>query len=796
MGRFFLSLSLTLLLSVPLPGLTFLNKVSFALDRPTLVKGRVIDAETKANLEFVSVLLVHAKDSLPVQLLATDAKGEFCFKNIQPGVYALHLSFLGFKKFATPPFTLSGKEPEFQMDPIPIQIDTRTLEEVTVKARPGATSYRLDKQTIYVENQLSGAGGSASDLLHKLPSVTQSPEGQIAIHGNSNLLVFINGKPSALKGSELLENTSAAEIKKIELITNPSAKYDASGSGGIINLITKKGFSDGFNGNIMVARDHLGGYVSDFLLNYKYKKISFFAGVDNNRRRNEGDISYVTNYLSDLSSFSQSGIQKSQRTNTGIRAGADFLPTENDKILVSGNSGTFETTNDGNWQTAKTGSGSTVLSTSTDGDDRKGHYNGADATYEHKFGTSSKVISFSALWNSLKYDDQYLNLIADVNGTALMNQTTALSKNFDNYQFNLDYSAPAGKNGNLELGYQLTFNNVKENYLSTLTTPASPAITTQNTTYNGSIEAGYATWHLKSKQLEFKAGVRGEYLDRNLTTLLSSYPLHRFDLYPSVNVSYKLDSLQELLFNYSRRTDQVSNIQLDPLPRWFDFYNVTVGNPSLQNEITNKICIDYLVNFHKLTLINELYYYNTANKIEVIRSIYHDGIIQNRFENMGSEKTLGLELNANWSVNSWLRLDEKLDFIDSRLDVTIDPITQQKDYQQWYSVTGADLILSPTLLIEADFSYYGPSLTAQNKIKECMLAGLSVRKSFLNKKLTFSFSGRDVLGLYKRTEQIQGTDFNQTFSTHNKFPIRFSLAYKFNHYSRDERKIAKTPPAE
>ena len=796
MSRIFLSFSLTLLLSVPLPGFKFLNKVSFALDKPLLIKGRVFDAETKANLEFVSVILSHPKDSLPLQLAISNAGGEFHFKNIQPGIYSIHLSLLGFKSYTTNPFTLTGNEAEFQLDPIAIHMDTRTLEEVTVQARAGATSYRLDKQTIYTENQISGAGGSAADLLHKLPSVTQSPDGQIAIHGNTNLLVFINGKPSSIKGNELLENTSASEIRKIELITSPSAKYDASGSGGIINLITKKNLADGFNGNIMVAGDHLGGYSSDFLMNYKTKKISFFSGLDINRRRNEGDIDYVTHFLSAQSDFAESGVQKSQRTNTGIRAGADILPTENDKILISSNFGSFQTNNDGNWQTIETISGHSISSISTDGDVRTGHYSGADATYEHKFGPTGKAISISALWNSLKYDDQYLNQVSDANGTGPMSQTTVLNKAFNNYQFNLDYNTPAGKAGNLEAGLQVTLNTEKENYLSSLSNPLPPVVTAQNTKYSGSVEALYGTWHLKLKQLEFKAGLRGELLDRKLNTLQNSYPLDRFDLYPSLNVSYKIDSAHEFLFNYSRRTDQLKTIQLDPLPRWYDFYNVTIGNPNLRNEITSKVCADYLINLHKISLVNELYYYSTTDKIEAIRSLYHDNIIQNRFENMGSEKTLGLEINANWIVNTWLRLDEKLDFIDSRLEVNIDPVVQKRDYQQWYCVTSANAVLSPTLSVEADFSYYGPSLTAQSRIRECYLGGLSIRKSFLNKKLSITFSGRDVLRLYKRTEQIQGTDFTQTYSTHNKFPIRLSIAYKFNHFSRDERKNAKTPPAE
>ncbi len=282
-----------------------------------------------------------------------------------------------------------------------LHIESLALGEVTVRANSSNPVFQLDKRTIYVENQISGAGGSASDILHKLPSVTQSPEGKIAIHGNSNLLIFINGKPSSLKGDELLQSTPAEEVKKIELITSPSAKYDAAGSGGIINLITKKRTMDGFNGNLF-ASDQLGGYSGDFLLNYKYKQFSFFAGIDQNRRRNQGEIDYVTDYLSYQSTqpqFAKSGTQKAQRTNTGFRSGFDYTPNERNQLSFTGNGGNFETANNGDWKIAiiPFGNISSKWNNASDVNYRNGRYGGADFTYEHKFHKPNKILSLSVL---------------------------------------------------------------------------------------------------------------------------------------------------------------------------------------------------------------------------------------------------------------------------------------------------------------------------------------------------------------------------------------------------------------
>ena len=498
-----------------------------------------------------------------------------------------------------------------------------------------------------------------------------------------------------------------------------------------------------------------------------------------------------TSYL-----FIQTGLQQSARINTSFRTGIDYLPSPNDKISFTGHTGTFETTNNGDWKTVKSGSTAYIGATqniSIDNNDRNGHYSGTDVAYEHKFKKPGKLISISVLWNNLNYDDHYLNLVSDMAGTETMKQTTRLDKRFNNHQFNVDFTAPTGKTGNLELGAQLSFNNEQEGYQSELSNPPSSVLTNQETQFNGMIGAGYGTWQFKIKRLELKAGLRTEYLNREMKTSLSRFPLRKFDLYPSLNSSFQIDSTQQILLNYTRRTDQLKTIQLDPLPRWYNFYNVMLGNPDLKNEITDKIAIDYLLNFRKLSIVNELYFYNTANKIETIQSIYRDQIIQNRTENIGNEKTFGLEINVNWSATNWMQISEKLDFIDSNLDVTLAQIAQQRRYQQWYSVTTADFTISPTFMLQLDFSYFGPAMTAQSNVDQCYMAGISIRKTFLDRKLTFTLSGRDVPGFYKRVEHVQGAGFNQVMTMQYNFPIRFSVSYKFNHYNRDERRVAKSP---
>jgi hypothetical protein len=173
--------------------------------------------------------------------------------------------------------------------------------------------------------------------------------------------------------------------------------------------------------------------------------------------------------------------------------------------------------------------------------------------------------------------------------------------------------------------------------------------------------------------------------------------------------------------------------------------------------------------------------------------LYHDEILQNRYENTGTERTFGNELNVDWTTCSWLNLNQKVAFIDSKLDINLDNVSQQKRFFQWYIVTTADFKLSKTTTLQLDFSYYGPAMSAQSDIDQFFIAGISFRQLFFDKKLNFTLTGRDFLGLYKRVEHVQGEDFAQNITTLNKFPIRFSLSYKFNRFKRDDRRTAKTP---
>jgi hypothetical protein len=281
-----LSLFLLWITFLPIPylnysvNLVYGNSINSSSGNESRIKGRVVDAETKAPIEFANVLLFQKDDSIHLNQTMTEKNGYFTIGNIPTGKYFITVSYIGYCKEKTNLLEVTGENRTFNIDVITLKVDVKNIENIIVQAKKRKPSIIIDKTIISVDDLPHSEGGTAIDVLRKLPSITQTPDGEITVHGSTDFLVLINGKPTSLKGNEMLHYIPAGEILKVELIGSPTAKYDASGSGGIINIITKNTFNNGISGNVNVSVDQLGGYSSDLLFNYKNEKINLFAGKD------------------------------------------------------------------------------------------------------------------------------------------------------------------------------------------------------------------------------------------------------------------------------------------------------------------------------------------------------------------------------------------------------------------------------------------------------------------------------------------------------------------------------------
>ncbi len=771
-------------------------------DKESQIKGKVIDAETKEPIEFANIKLCNEGDSLCHYETFTDKYGNFIINRIVPGSYFLAISYIGLGMDRSRKVIVGGNERTIQLGELPLRTEIKTIGDIVVKAQAGKSAVKLDKTVVYAEDMPHSEGGTAVDVLRNLPSVSQTPSGQISIHGNPNFQVLINGKPTYLKGNEMLQYIPANGIFKVELIGNPSARYDASGTGGIINIITKNTFNSGITGNVNIAGDQLGGYSSDLLINFNSKKISFFTGIDHNRRKTKGEIERWTNNLEEEAetNFYQIGEQQANRDNAGIRTGLDLAITPTNKISLAGNIGDYQITNRGDWTSQISGDGYANMEENkvTDRNEREGNYGGAYLSLEHQSKDREKNLSLSGAWIFNHYDDSYRNRIDQTDGSNLIDQNTLHDKDYNSYQLNTDYSAPIGRSVKMESGYQLTMDKQDENYFSEHLHESTSLITENGSRFDRSLHAFYAVIGSESSKLEWKAGLRSEYFMRKLQKESGeSYRKERWNFYPSIHSSLKINSAHQLSLSYSRRTNKLEASQIDPLPRWYDFYQVRVGNPMLNNEISDRISLAYNLRRKDLSFYAELYILKISDKIDNYKSTYSmDNIIQNTAMNVGTENLAGMEINTEYSITEWWTMTEKVDLFASHLNTKQLPGLSDKRYNQVVSFTTSQFRLSPNTQLEFELSYYSPSKNSQMELGSFLMMGMNFRQQFFKKKLSLTVTGNDIFGLYKADERYTGSGFNQRILSNVVYPVRFSLTYKINNFKREENRIAKLPPAE
>ena len=753
------------------------------------VTGRVIDEETREPIEFTQITLSYKGDTAILSQTISDKSGLFTLSASETGEFTVEAKMVGYASATSAPFTISKTTRVADVGDIELTIDYKTINEIMVKANSNRTTVGIDKTVVNVQDLASGEGGSAADLLTKLPAITKTPGGQIAVHGNSNFLVLVNGKPTALKGNELLQSIPAGEVYKVELITNPSARYDASGTAGIINIITKNNSSSGFSGNINLATDQLGGYSSDIIVNYQSSKIALFLGADHNKRRTSGN-SERTTQSADNYTMNQIGEQRAHRLNTGLRAGIEYNPDAKNSLYLSANHGTFDTRNFGDWNSSF--SSTTITEENSDRNKRLGSYNGLTGSYQHTFDTNQAIV-VSAIWNRNNFDDSYINQVTSDN-TIKLEQITRLSKLFDEYQFNIDYNQPLGNWGNIEAGYQFYSDNQDEDYFTERTDASDTESSDNATEFNRTIHSGYLGINGKSSTIEWKAGLRGEYFDRELITNSDNYARDKFDIYPSLHFAWSADAKRKLIVSFNRRTNKPSAAELDPLPRWYDLYLVRTGNPLLTNEISNKVSTLYTYSGDKLSLSSEAYFLSTRNKINNLRFLYDGLIVQQKAFNIGRENVLGLDLNASYILTPWLTLSEKVEYFANR--TRADQPENSCNFNQLISFTTSKFTITPTTYLELEVDYYGPSETAQTQMKSFLLAGATFRQQLFKRRMSLTFTGRDIFQLYQSNERYSGFGLTQHTVSEAILPFRVSLSFKINNYKRDLKQSAKTPPGE
>lgn len=743
------------------------------------ISGFVMDKVSGEPLESATIQVFIAKDSTLVNGGTTDKAGYFKIENIQGGKYNVLISYIGYNSAYRKEVLITGKEKDADLGTIKLSLNTEMTDVIEVITEAPVMTMDFEKKVYNVEKDIISQTGSATDVLKNIPSVTVDNDGNVSIRGNGNIKILINGKPSGLFGGDdniALENIPATSIEKVEVINNPSAKYEAEGIGGIINLILKQNQGFGYNGNLSISsglkdRYNIGAGIRlkqeklAFSLNYSWRKFTM-TGSGNGFREN---------LFTDSLRFLNQNSEFNGRMNSHfLSAGFDYNFTNKHSLSLSAGFNIRDRKRDEQSNSLFTNNNNLFNSSfiSKNFNDESG--NNIDISLTHKLEFENKG---QELISSLSYsgnkNDQTIKLRVqdyDANNNPL-NNTPELEENIMNSKYNFitfqsDYVHPISKDSKLEAGLKFNYKNIlsDQNYnlFDYNTNTWIPEISKNNNSdYKDYIPAAYLIFSNKYKNFSYKAGIRAEYtsVKFNVVQNANDYSSNYFSLFPSLFLSQKISKSDEVQFNYARRINRPNMRYLNPFTDYSDPFNLRSGNPYLNPEYINSLELGYVKYLDFAVITSSVFFRNINDPINWYRSVDSNGVSLVTFKNLGNKNSYGIEIISQTSFTKWWNTNINFSYfkIDSRGN------DGQRDFDNStysYSAKLMSNMLIPNLFdFQLSYYYMGRSVSAQGTIEPFQSFDVAFKKDFFFKRLSISLQLSDIFNQQKYQYNTSGTGF-------------------------------------
>ena len=771
------------------------------------ITGKVIDASTKQGMEFANISLRKTGSKEFIKGTVSDQLGAFRLDGVSNGNYVVAVSVVGYATFEKE-LTIGTGQKTINLRNILLKEDTQLLNEVQVVGQRSQMKFEIDRKVFNVDQSLATAGGSASDVLGNIPSVQVDPEGEVSLRGNSSVTVWINGKESGLSAdnrAQILEQLPAESIERVEVITNPSAKYNPEGTAGIINIVLKKNRKAGYYGSLQAGVDTRGGYNAAGNVNFSSGKFESFVNVGPRVRKSEGEGYTNRQNLDDngnpVSYLNQLRNDEDTRKPVIARMGTTYHATDKDHFSFSG-FGLLGRGDETDWLNYTSNiPGSFTNSLRTSAEKRKMNIGNFEIGYKRDFSEKSNL-DLSASYNlvNITPESSFLQVSNYAGGTSTSSyqfQENVMKPR--KWEFQADYVTEFGEQNKIEAGYKGEFLTSKSKVSTYSGTSEGNAAFNEglynNFTYDQNVNALYATYSKRINRFGIQLGLRGEHTRTNTNSLgynqsETDHPAYKddyFSFYPSAFLSYQLPSNNELQLNYTRRVSRPWGGQLNPFVNLTDSTNISYGNPLLLPQYSNSLELNYIKNWENHTLSASLYYRNTDNVIQ--RISYRDGdIMKSTFENIAKTQSAGTELILKNNLFRMIDLTSTLNFYYNKLDgfsylpagATTPVVGEADEDFSWSARIIANVMLPWGVSLQATGDYNSRELVAQGYRKANHAIDLGLRKSFLDRKLSLTINTRDLLNSRKRETITSGSGFSQesVFARSGR-TVGFTLTYNF-----------------
>ena len=769
------------------------------------IKGRVHDAAENGPLEFANISLLRPADSVLISGGMTDLDGSFEF-SAPAGKYVFRVGFIGYQNYFEN-ITLDGKSP-VNLGTIKLETDTQNLNEVVVEGVKSIFESDVDKRIYNVENNILTTGATAAELLATLPSIQVDDEGGISMRGSGNILIYINGRPSNLSGDDMesiLSQFPANSIKEVELITNPSSRYDAAGVGGIINIVLKKNEKTGFNGQLSASVGTREKYQAGVNLNYGKEKANYFFSYNWQDRREVESGSGIR--TSDLEGFSpvleqsQDGLEFEK--NHLIRTGADWTLGQG-KILGFYFQGNFETEeelediNQDNISSAGAVDSSFVRRNEELGKS-KNLEAGLNYTWEIDSLGQKLYTSLSYAYDDRHQDEyyrqQFYSSSGELDPSKGLVQTNIRPSESKLVVAQMDYEKPLGQYGSMEAGLKGTFANwVSGQTFATgnVNSDFVPIVVdslNESYDYSEDVYAAYLTFKRKKDRFGYQLGIRAEQTNTLGKTVKGEQeiPNDYFNLFPSAFFTYEVGKESEFSLNYSRRVSRPRIWDLAPIYRVRDQYNVSIGNPYLQPEFTDSYEFGYRKGWEKY-LLNATVYHRYSTDVETrITYLTDDNVAIQTRQNADTRISSGIELINQVQLAQNFDATLTGNFFYSKVNgENIEEGFSNENFSWTVTLLG-NLLVPQWFSFQFQGNYRGPIVQPQGEILPQWSLNLGMSKNVLAGRGTVNLNVTDVFNT--RNFRIDTIDprFTQSRTFQRETRIgTLSFTYRFGGFKEAE----------
>lgn len=755
------------------------------------ISGKLIDGTNDEPFSFVNVALYSASNQQLVTGSLSDIDGKFeLFAD--EGNYTLVISFVGYKSYKKV-IKLVSLKPHLRLGTIVLEEDTQLIKEIEVTGQKSAMQLEIDKKVFNVTDNILAEGASASEVLENIPSVDIDTEGNVSLRNNSSVELWLNGKPSGLSGSDkgqILEMLPADAIEKVELITNPSAKYNPEGSVGIINIVLKESHKGGYFGNVSAGANYQEGneYPGGNLgLNFTYNdgKWDFYlnaSGRHNLRNRSSYNNRTSFDENADTTYLNQTNNNLNKSYNGFLRTGFTYRIDKKNELGMSafGAYNRFDSHNTIHYTGLDQAKDTTMNRTRTTNSTGDMAFYNASIDYKHKF-----VADKEELTANLNYFGNIRNNNSDYhnwqnNGGTISQITEYQQQNGIGHSASaqVDYYNNFTPNSKLEVGGKVSFdyNDSKDKSFDQnhqeITERYNPFL------YTEQIYALYASYGNKFDWFGFQVGVRAEETITQANGINRSY----FQAFPSAYLSFELPQSNEIQVNYTRRINRPRGHAINNYIDRTDPTNISYGNPWLMPEFSNNVELNYLKTWDMHTLSTGLYYSYTENVIQRVSKLTESGIMENTFENINYSHNAGIEVIAkNRLFKNYLDLTTSITGYYYCLGENELYNIKRTENFSWNARINANVKIINNLSAQVTAYYNAPRLVAQGSVDHRYGLNAGIKASFFDKALSINFSVNDILNSRANSKQTTWSDnfYQERATTSIGRRYRLSISYNF-----------------